>query len=178
MTSFDFSMTPIHAAAFHQVGRLSAAHACRLAMTWLEAGSDSHAVAAIAIENPSTVSWSDISATFDEALLDSGVRTLTSEEVKAVLMHGFLLAVQKQQRGPGEIWAVGTLMLGLGDSLGFSLPRVPTERLYVLSLEFEEASIGNDLTGRTLSEIAEDLRQEADRVLSEIEQAWPVCVNG
>ncbi len=177
MTSLDFAMTPVHAAACRQVGLLSAAHACRLAMAWLEAGSESNAVAAVAIEDPSYVAWADISVTFNDALSDSGVPSLSPDEVRVVLMHCLLRAAQNRELALAEFWSVGTHTLGSGGSKDFALPRVSTERLFGLSLEYDEAMMGA-LTGRTLPEIAEDLRQEVERVLSEIEQAWPVCLNG
>ena len=178
MSSFDFFLAPAQAAAFRAVGLLSAPHACHLAMKWLEAGSESVAVAAMAIEDGSYVGWADVSLIFREAMEESGVKALTKEEEHALRMHALLGAFLNREVAAGDLWDLGIRLPSLNDSNGFGLSDVCSEQLFCLALEFNEIMNGEVFTGRKLSVVSADLNLETDRLRREIEEIWPVCLPG
>ena len=175
MSPFDFFMTPAQARAFRAVGLLSASHACHLAMKWLEAGSESVAVAAMAIEDGSYVAWADISTLFQEAMAEAEVNALTQEEEHALRLHALLVAFLNREVAAVDFWWVAGGLPIFKNCIGFELSDARTEQVYLLALEYMEIEAGNVFSGRPLSAVFSDLRHEAGCLRMVIEATWACC---
>jgi hypothetical protein len=175
MSSFNFFMTPAQATAFRAAGLLSARHACHLAAKWLDAGSESVAVAALAIEDECYVAWADISMTFREALAESRVGAMTAGAEYALRVHALFGALQTGGVVSGDLHSLCDQLQFPDGASTFDLPGVCTKRIFSLAEEYDGYLGGDVFPDRELSVVSADLHCEVDRLRREIEELWPIC---
>ena len=178
MSPFDFFMTPAQASAFRAAGILSAPYACHLAVKWLEAGSESVAVAALALEDVSYVAWADISMTFREALAECGVGTMSAGEEYAIRVHALLEAIHSGDVPTGDLRFLCVHLQFPDGSNNFGLSGLCTKRIFSLAEEYDGYLGGEVYPGRELSVVSVDLHAEIDRLRREIEEICPICLPG
>lgn len=169
MSIFDFSMTPEQAAAFLASNQLTSRNAVDLAMAWLEAGSDSVAVASLAIEDRDYVSWKDISVRFREALNDLGAGNLSDEQCvlfrTQCILQKFLA---RDIAGLDFCYVIQSAWPSSEDGVVGS-PPISVDRLQLLGREFDSTAHGDPAAQQRLDAVANELRDEALRVLAEID---------